>query len=33
MNLFEDLKGRGLIHDYTDQPELFDALGLGGLTL
>jgi len=33
MNLFEDLKARGLIHNYTDQPELFDALGRGGVTL
>ncbi len=33
MNLFDDLKARGLVHDLTDQPEMFEALERGGMTL
>jgi len=33
MNLFEDLRARGLVHDFTDQPKMLDALERGGMTL
>ncbi|HJP13681.1 MAG TPA: tyrosine--tRNA ligase [Nitrospinota bacterium] len=33
MNLFDDLKARGLVHDFTDAPELSAALEKGGMTL
>ncbi|MFC1492006.1 tyrosine--tRNA ligase [Nitrospinota bacterium] len=33
MNLFDDLKARGLVHDLTDQPEMFDALERSGMTI
>ncbi len=32
MTLYEDLNARGLVHDVTDQPEMFDALEKGGIT-
>ncbi|MDP7505741.1 MAG: tyrosine--tRNA ligase, partial [Nitrospinota bacterium] len=33
MNLFDDLKARGLVHDFTDAPELSAAIEKGGMTL
>ncbi len=33
MNLFDELKLRGLVHDHTDQAELMSALRKGGLSL
>ena len=33
MNLFDELKLRGLVHDHTDQAELTSALGKGGVGL
>ena len=33
MNLFDELKGRGLVHDHTDQAEMTSALGKGGISL
>ena len=33
MNLFDELKLRGLVHDHTDQAEMMSALRKGGLSL
>ncbi|MEE9273895.1 MAG: tyrosine--tRNA ligase [bacterium] len=33
MNLFDDLKARGLVHDYTDAPQMSAGLARGGMTL
>ena len=33
MNLFDELKRRGLVHDHTDQTEMANALGKGGVSL
>ncbi len=32
MDLYDDLKARGLVHDVTDQPEMLGALEKGGMT-
>lgn len=31
MNLYEELSARGLVHDFTDQPGMFEALEKGGM--
>ncbi len=33
MNLFDELKRRGLVHDHTDREEMTSALGKGGVSL
>ena len=33
MNLYEDLNKRGLVHDFTDQPGMFEALEKGGMSV
>ena len=33
MTLFDELQARGLVHDFTDQPAMFDALRKGGMSV